>query len=58
MVLSKMDNVMIGMTNQREADAAFLKAELERERREEEREEKRRKDDQEFLLRLAFVLKK
>ena len=40
------------------ADRSFLAAEETRERREEEREEERRKEDQEFLLKLAQVLRK
>ena len=43
---------------QQAADRRFMKAEEVRERRDEEREEKRRKEDQEFLLKLAQVLKK
>ena len=43
---------------QQAADRDFLAAEEARERREEEREEKRRKEDQEFLLKLAQVLRK
>ena len=39
-------------------DRSFLAAEEARERREEEREGKRRKDDQEFLLKLAQVIRK
>ena len=42
---------------QQAADRSFLAAEEARERREEEREEKRWKVDQEFLLRLAQVLR-
>jgi len=43
---------------QQAADKSFLKAEAARERREEERAEKRRKEDQEFHLKMAQVLKK
>ena len=43
---------------QQAADRSFLAAEEARERREEEREERRRKEDQEFLLKLAQVLRK
>ena len=43
---------------QQAADRSFLEAEEARERREEEREKKRRKEDQEFLLKLAQVLRK
>ena len=43
---------------QQAADRSFLTAEEARERREEEREEERRKEDQEFLLKLAQVLRK
>lgn len=46
------------MNWQRESDEAFLKAEQARDIREAEREEKRRKEDQEFLLKLASMLKK
>lgn len=42
---------------QQQADRLFLEAEMERERKEEEREAKRKKEDQEFLLKLAKVLK-
>ena len=43
---------------QQAADRDFLAVEEARERREEERKEKRRKEDQEFLLKLAQVLRK
>ena len=42
---------------QQQADRLFLEAEMERERKEDEREAKRRKEDQEFFLKLAKVLK-
>ena len=42
---------------QQQADRLFLEVEMERERKEEEREAKRRKEDQEFFLKLAKVLK-
>ncbi|KXJ15820.1 hypothetical protein AC249_AIPGENE11965 [Exaiptasia diaphana] len=59
MVLNQMNSVMADfMQYQREADTAFLKAEMERKKREEEREGKRRKEEQDFLLKLASVLKK
>ena len=46
------------VSSQQAADRSFLAAEEARERREEEREERRRKEDQEFLLKLAQVLRK
>ena len=45
------------MEYQQQADRLFLEAERERECKEEQREEKRRKEDQEFFLKLAKVLK-
>ena len=58
-VLGKVDAALqTFISYQQQADKAFLEAERERERREEEREEKRRREDQDFLLRLAEVLKK
>ena len=46
------------VSHQKAADRSFLASEEACERREEEREEKRRKEDQEFLLKLAQVLRK
>ena len=43
---------------QQAADRSFLAAKEACERREEEREERRRKEDQDFLLKLAQVLRK
>ena len=57
-VLQKMDDSLRSfMEYQQQADRLFLEAERERECKEEEREEKRRKEDQEFFLKLAKVLK-
>ncbi|KAK2564426.1 Zinc finger and SCAN domain-containing protein 29 [Acropora cervicornis] len=57
-VLKKIDDSLKSfMEYQQQADRLFLEAERERERKEEEREEKRRKEDQEFFLKLAKVLK-
>jgi len=57
--MDRMDECMSSfMSYQQEADHLFCEAEKERERREGEREEKRRKEDQEFLLKLASILKK
>ena len=56
---SKIDKALEAFVSyQQAADRSFLEAEEARERREEEREEKRRKEDQEFLLKLAQVLRK
>jgi len=57
--MGKIDDTMNAfMVYQQEADQLFLEAEKERESREEKREDKRRKEDQEFLLQLASILKK
>ncbi|KAK3744048.1 hypothetical protein QZH41_011922 [Actinostola sp. cb2023] len=59
LLMDRMDECMSSfMSYQQEADHLFCEAEKERERREGEREEKRRKEDQEFLLKLASILKK
>ena len=56
---AKVDKALeVFVSYQQEADRRFMEAEEARERRDEEREEKRRKEDQEFLLKLAQVLKK
>lgn len=58
-VFAKFDKVFESFVEyQQAADKSFLEAEAARERREEERAEKRRKEDQEFLLKLAQVLRK
>lgn len=55
---SKIDKALESFVSyQQAADRSFLAAEEARERREEEREEKRRKEDQDFLLKLAQVLR-
>ena len=57
-VLKKIDDSLKSFIEcQQQADRLFLEAEMERERKEEEREAKRRKEDQEFFLKLAKVLK-
>ena len=57
-VLEKIDDSLKSfMEYQQQADRLFLEAESERKRKEEEREEKLRKEDQEFFLKLAKVLK-
>lgn len=57
--MGKIDDTMNAfMVYQQEADQLFLEAEKERESREEKIEDKRRKEDQEFLLQLASILKK
>lgn len=57
-VLKKIDDSLKSFIEyQQQADRLFLEAEMERERKEEEREAKRKKEDQEFLLKLAKVLK-
>ena len=58
MVLKKIDDSLKSFIEyQQQADRLFLEAEMEREKKEEEREAKRRKEDQEFFLKLAKVLK-
>ena len=57
-VLKKTDDPLKSFIEyQQQADRLFLEAEKERERKQEEREAKRRKEDQEFFLKLAKVLK-
>ena len=57
-VLKKIDDSLKSFIEyQQQADRLFLEADMERERKEEEREAKRRKEDQEFFLKLAKVLK-
>ena len=57
-VLKKIDDSLKSFIEyQQEADRLFLEAEMERERKEEEREAKGGKEDQEFFLKLAKVLK-
>ena len=51
------DSLKSWIEYQQQADRLFLEAEMERERKEDEREAKRRKEDQEFFLKLAKVLK-
>lgn len=57
-VLKKIDDSLKSFIEyQQQADRLFLEAGMETERKEEEREAKRKKEDQEFLLKLAKVLK-